>query len=61
MITPVTYLKQTASELKKVTWPNQKEVVRLTAVVIILSFIVGLYIGALDFLFTSILNFLLKR
>lgn len=58
---PVAFLKETIEELKKVVWPNQQEVVRLTIVVLLISTLVGVFIGGLDALFVQILNFLVKR
>ena len=60
MTTPLSFLQSMLDELKKVTWPTRDEVVRLTGVVIIISVIVGLYIGALDFIFTAMLQALIK-
>lgn len=60
MATPVTFFEETRAELKKVTWPPRQEVLRLTFVVIAVSVIVGLYIGGLDFVFTKLLQFILK-
>ena len=60
MINPVTFLVQTQDELKKVTWPNQKEVVRLTGAIIIVSLIVGLYIGGIDYILAQITAYLVK-
>ncbi|MBI2622618.1 MAG: preprotein translocase subunit SecE, partial [Candidatus Levybacteria bacterium] len=57
---PATFLKETREELKKVTWPTQQEVVRLTTIVIIVSLIVGLLIGAMDFLFTKTMETIIK-
>ncbi|MCA9371731.1 preprotein translocase subunit SecE [Candidatus Woesebacteria bacterium] len=37
-------------ELKKVTWPTREETIRLTGVVIVISLIIGFYIGIIDFL-----------
>lgn len=45
-----------AEELKKVSWPSKQDTFRLTAVVIIISLIVGLYIGIIDVLFAKILE-----
>lgn len=61
MISPITYLKETRDEMKKVIWPSRDDVLRLTVIVIIISIVVGLYIGALDFLFTMILDTILSR
>lgn len=60
MTSPVTFLTEVRDELKKVTWPNQKEVTRLTITVILISLIVGLYIGGLDFILTKITEMLIK-
>lgn len=60
MTTPVTFLKEVRDELKKVTWPKQNEVIRLTMVVILTSVIVGLFIGALDFIFTKTMEMVIK-
>ncbi len=60
MTTPVIFLRQTLDELKKVTWPTQQEVIRLTIMVIVVSVGVGLYIGGIDFIFTKITELLIK-
>ncbi|MCL6096316.1 MAG: preprotein translocase subunit SecE [Patescibacteria group bacterium] len=58
--TPVIFLKEVNEELKKVVWPTRNEVIRLTAVVLIVSLIVGLYLGGLDFILTKILALFIK-
>ena len=60
MTTPVGFLRETYAELRKVTWPTRQEVVRLTATVILVSLIVGVFIGGLDFIFTSLLQVVVK-
>ena len=60
MTTPVGFLRETYDELKKVTWPTQSEVIRLTAIVILVSLIVGVFIGALDFILTKITELIVK-
>lgn len=60
MATPVTFFEETRAELKKVTWPTRNEVVRLTMVVIAVSLVVGLYVGGLDFVFTKLLQMIVK-
>ena len=60
MATPVQFFEETRSELQKVTWPSRNEVTRLTMVVIAVSVLVGLYIGGLDFVFTKLLQFIVK-
>ncbi len=56
----LTYLREVRVELTKVTWPTRAAVTRLTAVILIASLVTGLYIGGLDYTFTSILGMFLK-
>ena len=56
---PVKYLKDTWAELKQVRWPDRATTIKLTAIVLAISILVGLYVGGLDFLFTSILKTLI--
>ncbi|HEX7041974.1 MAG TPA: preprotein translocase subunit SecE [Patescibacteria group bacterium] len=60
MTTPTGFLRETYDELKKVVWPTRQEVVRLTGVVIIVSLVVGVFIGGLDYVFTSLLQAVVK-
>ncbi len=57
---PISFLRETKDELKKVVWPTRQEVIRLTFVVIAVSLIVGLFLGGLDFVFTKILEMVVK-
>lgn len=58
---PGKFLKEVRAELNLVTWPPQKEVVRLTGAVILISLIVGIYIGVLDLFFTKLIQFVIGR
>ena len=42
------FLSEVRNELKRVTWPSQKEVYATTVVVILTSVFFGLYLFALD-------------
>ena len=48
---PISFLKETASELRKAVWPSREEVSRLTVVVIILAVVAGFFLAGLDFFF----------
>jgi preprotein translocase subunit SecE len=48
-------------ELKRVSWPSRKETVRLTLIVIVISLIIGLYIGIIDLGLAKLLEFLTRR
>lgn len=60
MTTPIAFLRETRDELKKVVWPSKQEVIRLTFVVIIVSMIVGIFLGGLDFVFVKIIEMVVK-
>jgi preprotein translocase subunit SecE len=50
------FLKEAHQELKRVNWPTRKETVRYTLFVIGISVAVALYLGLLDYIFTSVLK-----
>jgi len=54
------FLKEAYTELRRVSWPTRKQVLRLTLVVIAVSLLVGAYVGILDLGFTKIMAILLK-
>jgi len=54
------FLSEVKSELKKVTWPSKEELKGSTTVVIILTFLLGLFIGAIDFFVSKIITFLIR-
>ncbi len=60
-ISPVVFFGEVKSEMAKVTWPTKDQVIRLTAVVIVISLIVGIFVGLLDLSFTKIVEFLVKK
>lgn len=55
-----TFLREVKLELDKVTWPSAEQTVRMTAVVILISVMVGLYLGAADYLFTELLGLIVS-
>jgi len=56
----VPVFRDVVEELKKVTWPSKQQTIRLTSVVIVISLIIGLYIGIIDVLLTKGLEFFTK-
>lgn len=54
------FTRDIIDELKKVTWPSRKDTIRLTLVVIIISLIIGVFIGIIDILLTKGLEILTK-
>ena len=55
-ISPVAFLQETASELKKSVWPSREETARLTVVVMALSAAAAFYLGGLDRIFLETFN-----
>ena len=58
---PIKYLKESKTELKKVTWPTTKEAVNLTIVVLVISAVVALFLGLYDFILNYGMSILLKK
>ncbi len=62
MATPITFgrilsfLREVKSELGKVSWLSRQQTIRLTLIVIGVSLVVALFIGALDFIFTKFMG-----
>jgi preprotein translocase subunit SecE len=42
------FIKESWSELKKVSWPNRTQVRNLTVLVFVISFVVGVFITVVD-------------
>ena len=57
----VTFLKEVRLEMKKVNWPTREETIRYTLIVIGVSLAVAVFLGGLDFLFTTLLNNFILR
>ena len=55
----ISFLKEVRVEMAKVTWPDRATTIRFTAIVVGISLAVAVFLGALDFLFSSILRLLL--
>jgi preprotein translocase subunit SecE len=57
MIKKITnFLKEVQIELKKVNWPTRQETIRYTLIVVTVSFVIAAFLGALDFVFTFLLE-----
>jgi preprotein translocase subunit SecE len=49
------FLESVRAELRKVTWPTRPELIKATRMVVILSLVLGVAIGLLDWLLQLIL------
>ncbi len=52
----IQYLKDTQTELKHVSWPTRNQAIAFTIVVVLISLFTAGYLGALDALFTSLVQ-----
>ena len=55
------FLSEVRNELRRVTWPTQKEVYATTVVVILTSVFFGLYLFVLDFGLNSLIQWIFRR
>lgn len=55
-----TFIVEVRTELKKVTWPPQKEVQGTTVVVVIAVFFFGFYLFGLDLIMTYVFSALTR-
>ncbi len=53
------FLREVRVELKKVAWPSRAEVIGSTAVVIVASFAVSFFLGAVDLVLQKLLGLIL--
>ncbi|MEX2145053.1 MAG: preprotein translocase subunit SecE [Candidatus Spechtbacterales bacterium] len=52
----IRFLREVRIEMKRVNWLTKKEVTRFTVIVIAVSVVTSVYLGALDLLFTWALS-----
>ena len=58
---PITFLRETFSELQKSVWPSREETARLTMVVIVLVIVAGFFLGGLDRVFAETFSRIIFR
>ena len=50
------FISETITELKKVVWLSRREIVYLTTLVLIVTVVVGIVLGVIDFGFSQLVN-----
>jgi len=55
------FLSEVRNELKRVTWPSQKEVYATTVVVILTSMFFGVYLWGIDYALDTLVLSILRR
>ncbi|MBI3486086.1 preprotein translocase subunit SecE [Candidatus Daviesbacteria bacterium] len=58
---PLDFLRTVKVELDKVVWPTRDQTIKLTTIVILVTLIVGFFIGGIDLLLTKLTELLLNR
>jgi len=54
------FYRETSAELRKVSWPTRDEAIQLTRVVLIVIFVMGAFLGLLDYAFTQLFGLILS-
>lgn len=54
------FIREVRSEMRKVSWPNRKELITYTIVVIVTVVVVALFTSVVDVIITWILNLLAR-
>lgn len=54
------FLREVRVELKKVTWPSRKQTMGSTAVVLLLVFVVGFFLGIVDMGLSGLVKMILN-
>ncbi len=57
----ITYLKHVQAELKHVVWPDTRTAIVHTLLIIGIGAFVAIFLGALDYGFTSLVNYVINR
>lgn len=55
------YLRAVVAELKHVSWPTQRQAMIYSAIVIGISAVTALLLGAFDYIFTGVLDAIIER
>lgn len=50
----VRYFRETLGEMRRVSWPTRREAINLTIVVLLVTAVMSLFLGTLDYLFTTV-------
>ena len=56
----INYLKDTLAELKHVSWPTRAQTIVYTVLVVVVSLLTALFLGAFDFGFSRGLNWFIQ-
>ena len=55
----VRYLKEVRAEIRKVTWPSRQEVLRLSAIVIVVLVVMSAFMAIIDYAFSWLMRLII--
>ncbi|MBI2355609.1 MAG: preprotein translocase subunit SecE [Candidatus Doudnabacteria bacterium] len=58
---PWQFIKEARTELFKVVWPTRQDVLKVTIVVIAISLVVAIFLGAIDFGLDKLFKFVVDN
>jgi len=61
MTNPIQFIREVKSELAKVVWPERRQVAKSTLAVIILSLVVAIFLGAVDYSLSELIQYGVNR
>jgi preprotein translocase subunit SecE len=54
------FLSEVAAEMKKVSWTTRQELIDSTLIVILSSFLLGVFVGVIDLVFSRGISIIIK-
>jgi preprotein translocase subunit SecE len=52
----ILFLQEAKAELTRVNWPNRATIIRYTVMVVVMSVVVALFLGTLDYFFSYLVE-----
>lgn len=56
----VKYLKEVRGEIRKVTWPSRQEILRLSAIVIVVLVAMSAFMAVIDYAFSWLMRLIIN-
>ncbi len=57
----IQYIRETKAEMAFVKWPTKKQAMTYTAVVVVISLIIAIFLGVFDKVFLKIVSIIINR
>ena len=55
------YIKATAAEMQQVKWPTRPQAAFYSLLVVLISLVTALYVGAFDYVFSQLISFVVAN